>query len=130
MEKYKTIHENKSDLEQFNKVKEISIKIPEKLNMEDIQEFLDKLGKTKIKIMKWTEPKPPTEGVSYYNHTICETPLGKLTIEWKSWKETPSYDVMIEDEWICCEYSLENAKEKSLNFIVNKKRELDLFLDL
>ena len=27
--------------------------------------------------MKWTEPKKPTDGVSFYDHTIAETPIGR-----------------------------------------------------
>ena len=42
MKKYKTVHENRNDLEQFNKPKEVLIKLPEKINMEGIQEFLNK----------------------------------------------------------------------------------------
>lgn len=78
--------------------------------------------------MSWTEPRPPTEGISSYDHVICETPLGKATIEWKSWKEFPSYDVTINGEWICCEYSLEEAKEAVVNYLFDKYQKLWDFL--
>ena len=81
--------------------------------------------------MNWTEPKPPTEGISFYDHTICETPFGKLTIEWKSWKQSGSYDVMLNDgEWIGAEYDLESAKELARNYLVKKHKELSELLGL
>jgi hypothetical protein len=85
--------------------------------------------KLKNKIMNWTEPKPPTKDVSSYDHITCETPIGKAIIEWKSWKENPSYDLQIDNKWIACEYSLDGAKEKALEYLVNKQKDLDLFLN-
>lgn len=79
--------------------------------------------------MDWTEPKPPTEDVSYYDHTVCETPLGKFIIEWKSWKTSPDYGIMLENDYIGTEYSLEEAKEKVLEYLVDKEKELHLFLN-
>ena len=85
----------------------------------------------KFKNMNWTEPKPPTEGISYYDHTICETPFGKLKIEWKSWKESDSYDVMLNDsDWVGAEYDLESAKELARNYLVKKHKELSELLGL
>jgi len=80
--------------------------------------------------MNWTEPKPPTEGESNYDHVRLQTPLGEIIITWKSWKESPSYDIEIGfGEWIGCEYSLEDAKEKAETYLVDKWKELDLFLN-
>lgn len=88
--------------------------------------LLIKLDKT-----NWTEPKNPTEGFSYYDHTICETPFGKLKIEWKSWKESPSYDVMLNDrDWVGVAYDLESAKELARNYLVKKHKELSELLSL
>jgi hypothetical protein len=78
--------------------------------------------------MNWTEPKPPTEGISHYNHTILTTPLGDFIIEWKGWKDNPSYDIMLVDDWIGCEYSLEEAKEKVISYIMSIADNLALFL--
>lgn len=81
--------------------------------------------------MNWTEPKPPTEGVSFYDHTICETPFGKLKIEWKSWKDNDSYTVILNDnDWIGAEYDLESAKELARKYLVKKHKELSEFLGL
>jgi len=79
--------------------------------------------------MNWTEPKPPTKGESYYDHTICKTPLGELKIEWKSWKDSPSYDIDLNGEWIGSEYSLEDAKKVAEKFLVNKRDELSEYLN-
>lgn len=79
--------------------------------------------------MEWTEPKPPTEGVSYYDHVLCKSPLGGFIIEWKSWKSSPSYDIMLEGEWIGCEYSLPDAKTIAFEYIIKKHEELTQYLD-
>lgn len=78
--------------------------------------------------MNWTEPKPPTEGVSSYDHTKCETPLGEFIIEWKSWKLNPSYDVILRNEWIGCEYDLDQAKNSAKKYLEEKKERLIKFL--
>lgn len=79
--------------------------------------------------MEWTDNMPPVGGVSYYDHTSCETPLGKIFIEWKSWKENPDYGITIEGEYIDTCYSLENAKLKALNYLLSKQEELYQFLN-
>ena len=81
--------------------------------------------------MNWTEPKPPTEGVSREDHILCETPLGEIIIEWKGWKENPSYGVMLNHtEYLGVEYSLEEAKLVAYNYLKNKSKELlDFLLD-
>jgi hypothetical protein len=78
--------------------------------------------------MNWTEPKPPTRDVSFYDHIICKTPLGKFMIEWKSWKESPRYDIMLAGNWIAVEYDLDTAKTVAKEYILNKQRELSDFL--
>ena len=81
--------------------------------------------------MKWTDPKPPTEGESYYDHVRCETPLGEIFIEWKSWKEQPSFDVEFKGDyykWIGCEYSLDDAKKFGENYIKEVSNKLNEFL--
>ena len=83
---------------------------------------------TDLNKMNWTEPKPPTEGVSYYDHITTETPLGKVKIEWKSWKERPSYSITIGDDYIDTEYDLEEAKELARSYLVKKHKELSDFL--
>lgn len=41
----------------------------------------------------WTDPAPPTEGVSFYDHCTAESPIGQYRVEWKSWKKYDTYCV-------------------------------------
>jgi hypothetical protein len=68
------------------------------------------------------------EGISYYDHTISETPLGTIIIEWKSWKERPSYDIMLNGEWLGVENNLPDAKTVALKHVLDKSQELITFL--
>ena len=79
--------------------------------------------------LKWTDPTEPKNGVSHYDHCICETPLGNFIIEWKSWKEAPSYDVTIDGGWVACAYSLEEAKKATHDYIVELYNELTDFIN-
>lgn len=83
----------------------------------------------KSHIMMWTEPEKPNKE-SPYAHTILNTPIGKIIIEWKSWKESPSYDMQLNNEWIGVSYSLEDAKEAALKYLVDKYNELKQFLNV
>lgn len=79
--------------------------------------------------MNWTEQKPPNGEDRWYDHVECETPLGNILIEWKSWKINPDYGVIIEDShWISTEYSLEDAKESARKYLEKKSEELKLYL--
>ena len=80
--------------------------------------------------MKWTEESEPKEGISYYNHSYLDTPIGRYIIEWKSWKDSPSYDVYLKGEWIGTEYSLEEAKNISQEHLIKKFNELKEYLEL
>lgn len=80
--------------------------------------------------MNWTEPKPPTEGESYYDHVKCDSPLGEIRIEWKSWKDQPDYSVEIAREYIGTEYSLEDAKNAAVQYLTKIHSELTIILKL
>jgi len=80
--------------------------------------------------MNWTEPTPPTANISSYDHVICETPLGQAKIEWKSWKDSPSYDIELDGKWIGCEYDLEKAKEEVRTFLGTTYYKLKIYLEL
>jgi len=67
--------------------------------------------------MKWTEAAPPTEGISHYDHVTLTSPIGDIVIEWKSWKERPSYDVEMSGVWVGCEYDLQDAKKLAENYL-------------
>lgn len=78
--------------------------------------------------MNWTEPQKAKEGISWYDHVILETPIGRAIIEWKSWKDSPSYDVQIGNDWVGCEYDLETAKELARVYLKTKYEELGRLL--
>lgn len=78
--------------------------------------------------MKWSKIHSPQKDVNYYDHVICETPLGNITIEWKSWKDKPSYDIVLPPAWVGCAYSLEDAKALAEKHLRNKMNELKKFL--
>lgn len=79
--------------------------------------------------MSWSEISDPKEGVSYYTHTTLETPLGKAILEWKGWKEYPSYSVTIDGEYISEEYgTIDEAKEKVREYLTEKLNQLSTFL--
>ena len=78
--------------------------------------------------MNWTEPQAPNDKCSY-NHVTCQTPLGEMLIDWKGWKDYPSYGVQLNGYYITTAYSLEESKEAAENFIKEKANELNNFLN-
>lgn len=80
--------------------------------------------------MNWTEPKPPTKGISHYDHVICETPLGQAIIEWKGWKESDSYSLTIGNDYVGEGWDLDDAKRLAKEYLTEKKNQLSLFLGL
>lgn len=79
--------------------------------------------------MNWTEPTSPNKYIPY-DHVLLKTPLGEISIEWKSWKERPSYDIMLDrGEWISAEYSLEDAKKSAINYLSNILQQLKDLLE-
>jgi len=78
--------------------------------------------------MKWSEEQPPNNTTSYH-HIICETPLGLCIIDWKGWKEDPSYDAWVGDLWLGSARSLEEAKKICHDYLHEIRRKLIHFLD-
>lgn len=78
--------------------------------------------------MKWTEPRKPTEGVSFYDHVIAETPIGRMIIEWKSWKDNDDYCVMLNNEWVGIEYDLDKAKQLGVDYLKDKIKKLTEYI--
>jgi hypothetical protein len=63
-----------------------------------------------MKPLEWSEPAPPTEGVSSYDHVIARTPFGEIRIEWKSWKKYDAYCVSTPWDFFHPGDDLEDAK--------------------
>lgn len=80
--------------------------------------------------MNWSKPQPPTEGFSFYNHSLLGTPLGIFRIEWKGWEDQPYYSIQLDDKWVGVEYSLEDAKETAKKYIEDRTRELMKLLEI
>lgn len=65
----------------------------------------------KIKSIEWGEADTPN-AIIPYDHTLGDTPMCTFLITWKSWKDSPSYDIEIyEGSWLGSESSLEEAKQ-------------------
>lgn len=80
--------------------------------------------------MNWSESLKADGDKSNYDHVKCESPLGVILIEWKSWKDSPSYGIGLEGQYLGSEYSLEDAKEKAREYLENKYNELGIFLKI
>lgn len=68
----------------------------------------------KIKQLVWSEPAPPNKEISY-DHTIAETPFGRILITWKGWKEVWNRQITVDENpwagWGGSFGSVEEAKE-------------------
>ena len=63
--------------------------------------------------LTWSDERPPSKECSY-DHVVTDTPLGRIYIEWKGWKERPAYTCCF--EWMpdldhFCGSSLDETKE-------------------
>ena len=77
----------------------------------------------------WSEPQKPNSDCRY-DHVYWESKIfGKVYIEWKSWKDYPSYDCIVQNPDLniivdVCEQSLQKAKievEKQLLKLLNEE---------
>jgi len=78
--------------------------------------------------MEWSDKLSSKMGIENYNHSICETPMGMIYIEWKSWTLFYSYDVMIEGEYIGTRDSIDDAKQLAIEYLQQRVEELSEFL--
>ena len=78
--------------------------------------------------MNQTEPQKAKDGVSYYDHVILETPIGRAIIEWKSWKEMDSYTLTIGSDYVGEGIDLDEAKELAKTYLKTKYDELGQLL--
>ena len=63
-----------------------------------------------IKPLQWSDEREPSEDVRY-NHVVAESPLGRITVEWKGWKKYDSRCVYVGGEYIDSGSTLEEAKK-------------------
>lgn len=74
----------------------------------------------KVKLLEWSTIHPPNRIFCPYTHCTAESAFGEFRLEWMAWKGVESGDgsddgVVIygpwqNDEYVGCEYSLEDAK--------------------
>jgi uncharacterized protein (DUF2126 family) len=62
-----------------------------------------------VKALVWSVPSPPNTYCSY-DHTFADTPFGRYQIEWKGWKDHPSYGTEFAGQYIGDENSLDAAR--------------------
>lgn len=78
-----------------------------------------------IKPLMWSEPKPPDGGkTSFYDNLFADSPLGKLKIEWKSWKDYPDFSLYLDDAFINSFDALEDARLGAIQFLADTVNEL------
>jgi len=75
----------------------------------------------------WSEPSPPN-AYCPYDHVFIDTPLGRVQIEWKSWKKYPGYCAQIGDEFLGSYDNLDSAKNGGFAYISTKVKELNVWM--
>lgn len=71
--------------------------------------------KMKIKPLVWTDVQEPNSEICYH-HIKAKTPFGDIVIDWKGWKDFPSYDISADFEktsYIASENDLESALDSA-----------------
>lgn len=59
--------------------------------------------------LEWSEERSPN-AESSYTHVVAETPLGKIVIEWKGWKEFDLPDAILPWGEHVCGSDLDDTK--------------------
>lgn len=54
-----------------------------------------------VKALEWS-PESKPNGYCSYNHTYADTPFGRYQIEWKGWKDRPSFSLDLGNESVSC----------------------------
>lgn len=78
--------------------------------------------------MNWTEETEATKEIPY-SHVKCQTPIGRVIITWKNWKENPSYDVELNNDWIGNSFDLDSAKSLAKNHVIDVAKKLNRFIN-
>lgn len=74
-----------------------------------------------IKQLEWSEERQPCWECGY-NHVVATSPFGQWRIEWKGWKENPSFYLVLQDLPMQTEamQSLDDAKAAAQSMFVGK----------
>lgn len=83
--------------------------------------------------LKWSKAFPPNGGKateedekpSFYDHRYVKTPLGMISVEWKSWKENDSYCIDIDGEFIDIAYELDDVNRIIDDYLIKLQDGID-----
>ena len=78
--------------------------------------------------MKWSEPHKPNDNISY-DYVTMDSPLGEFIISWKSWKETPSYDLELDGKWLSSDWDLTQCKSGARQYLLKIQEESYQFIN-
>lgn len=71
-----------------------------------------------IKKLEWGEETPPN-GACCYHHCDAPSPFGLVRIDWKGWKDYPSFGLTVNGEFVSCNACVvEGAKEEAQDEIL------------
>ena len=59
--------------------------------------------------LQWSEEREPCKDIRY-NHVVADSGLGRISIEWKGWKERDGRAVYLDGNYLDTGSSLEEAK--------------------
>ncbi|MBO1013458.1 hypothetical protein IPU70_07860 [Achromobacter sp. SD115] len=71
-----------------------------------------------VATLQWSEAAEPNEQVRY-THVLAESPLGRFSIEWKSWKPHDSYCVHLDGDYLDTAMNLDDAKAIALKKVAD-----------
>ncbi|MGB3432430.1 hypothetical protein [Achromobacter sp.] len=71
-----------------------------------------------IATLQWSEVAEPNEQIRY-THVLAESPLGRFSIEWKSWKPHDSYCVHLDGDYLDTAMNLDDAKAIALKKVAD-----------
>lgn len=71
-----------------------------------------------VAALQWSEVTEPNEQIRY-THLLAESPLGRFSIEWKSWKPHDSYCVYLDGDYLDTSMDLDDAKAIALKKVAD-----------
>lgn len=82
-----------------------------------------------VAALKWSDVAEPNEQIRYA-HVLADSPLGRFSIEWKSWKPHDTFCVYLDGDYLDTSMNLDDAKAVALKKISDMARALAGFAAL
>ncbi|WP_258129198.1 hypothetical protein [Achromobacter anxifer] len=79
--------------------------------------------------LQWSGVAEPNEQIRY-THVLADSPLGRFSIEWKSWKARDSFCVYLDGDYLDTSMDLDGAKAVALKKVSDMARALAVFAAL